>query len=138
MYDKQKLAAIVNDPIQLLQACLPVVQELKDAKKSPALWGSKEGIPNTGFAELAGEIERVLNLGPGSEKVMASRSGALMLAALFPGLWQSEKDWADFSATLTEDLTGAISRGPGKGSSVLTTALSPLELVIKHDVFGDP
>ena len=129
------LAQIVQSPEQLVMQCLPAIKILESETKRPNLWGCEGALlENTGFSDLRGQITECLALQEGGDRAITLAVCALMLAALFPGLWPEEEMWEAYSDELTEDLTGAIVRGSGKGSVIAKTALTPLELVMKYGI----
>lgn len=90
-----------------------------------------------GLALLVTGLENLLAAPRGAGGAAGGAAAVLMLYAMFGGLWSDPADYDAFSAGFSADLCGEITRGKPrtKQSSVVRTALSPLELVCKF-VYG--
>lgn len=90
-----------------------------------------------GLALFVAELERLLAAPRGAGSAAGGAAAVLMIYAMFGGLWQNPAEYDRFSAGFSADLCGEITRGKPKTkqSSVVQTALSPLELIHKF-VYG--
>lgn len=113
---------------------------IKNTKKTPLLFGATSNItPSScdGLVLLVAELERLLKAPGGAAKAAGAAAAVLMLYAMFGGLWRDEGEYDAFCDEFSTDLCGEISRGrpKTKQSSVVRTALSPLEILCKY-VYG--
>lgn len=123
----------MRSPETTIATCLPALTTLAGHDKNPAIWGTYgPSTPASGCAQLLERATEVAATPEGCRRWAGERALALMLLTIFPSLWPDEQTWSAFADDLGIDLTGEISRRPGKGSHVTRTALTPIELVVKY------
>ena len=76
--------------------------------------------------QLAVYIKAVLKMQSGTRKQFAVRVLAVMLYALFPGLWSSRSKWWEHAKAVESAIVGEITKTSAKRSAVTKTTVDPL------------
>ena len=112
---------------QLLERLLPAIEFLGTQFKSAAVWDDGPGEnPCTGMQQLAVYIKTVLKMKTGTRKIFAVRVLAIMLYALFPGLWSTRSQWWEHAKAVEKAIVGEITKTSAKRSAVTRTTVDPL------------